>query len=118
MAGKSESVGKMYTGVHFSKHDKQRQNDNFLTGETWKYVPNTNFAYYSSMGRFAVQIVDDFPHQGTYLCTEEELRSQVNFHANMDNILNEAEGYTNIDYYKQFMEQAKQKEKEIEEENV
>ena len=44
MAGKTESVGKMYTGRHFSKDEKQRQNDNFLTGETWKYVPNTNFA--------------------------------------------------------------------------
>ena len=26
MAGKSESAGGMYEGVHFSKQDKQRQN--------------------------------------------------------------------------------------------
>ena len=102
MAGKTDSVDKMYTGRHFSKNEKQRQNDNFLTGETWKYVPNTNFAYYSSMGRFALQIGDDFPHQGTYLCTEEELKSEVNYYANIDNILNESEGYTNIDYYTQW----------------
>ena len=33
----------------------------------------------------------------------------------MDNILNEAEGYTNIDYYEQFMQQAQEKEAEKEE---
>ena len=88
--------------LNHSKSEKQRQNNNFLTGETWKYVPNTNFAYYSSMGRFAIQIKNDFPHQGTYLCTEEELKSEVNYYANIDNILNESEGYTNIDYYTQW----------------
>ena len=51
MAGKSESAGGMYEGVHFSKQDKQRQNDNFLVGETWKTVPNTDFGYYSNKGR-------------------------------------------------------------------
>ena len=110
MAGKSERAGGMYEGVHFSKQDKQRQNDNFLVGETWKTVPNTDFGYYSNKGRFAVKIMYD-------LCTEDELRSEINFHANSDNILNEAEGYTNIDYYEQFMQQA-QEEKEQEEENV
>jgi len=118
MAGKTESVGGMYTGKHFSRQDKQRQNDNFLTGETWKTVPNTDFGYYSSMGRFAVKVMHDFPNQGAYLCTEDELRSEINFYANSDNIMNEAEGYTNIDYYQQFMEQTKQEEKEQEEENV
>ena len=60
----------------------------------------------------------DFPHNGAYLCTEKELRSEVNFLANMDNILSEAEGYTNIDYYEKFMQQAQEEEKEKEEENV
>ena len=118
MAGKSEGTGALYKGKHFSRKDKMRQNDNHITGETWKVIPNTDFAYYSSLGRFCTSHNVDFPYNGAYLCTEEELRSQVNFHANMDNILNEAEGYTNIDYFTQYMEQAKQKEKEKEEENV
>ena len=42
----------------------------------------------------------------------------MNFLANMDNILSEAEGYTNIDYYEKFMQQAREEEKEKEEENV
>ena len=46
---------------------------------------------------------------------EKELRSEVNFLANMDNILSEAEGYTNIDYYEQFMQQAQKEEAEKEE---
>ena len=33
----------------------------------------------------------------------------------MDNILSEAEGYTNIDYYEQFMQQAQEQEAEKEE---
>ena len=33
---------------------------------------------------------------------EEELKSKVNYHANIHNIINESEGYTNIDYYTQW----------------
>ena len=77
--------------------------------------PNTDFAYYSNLGRFCTSHNVDFPHNGAYLCTEEELRSEVNFLANMDNILSEAEGYTNIDYYEQFMQQAQEQEAEKEE---
>ena len=113
MAGKSESVGKMYKGRHFSKEDKQRQNDNFLTGETWELIPNTDFAYVSSVARFAIRNDSDFPYQGVYLCTQEELKSNVNYVANMDNILNEAEGYTNVDYYQKWiLEIQKKKDKE------
>ena len=112
MAGKTESVSGMYTGRHFSKNEKQRQNDNHITGESWKQLRNTDFAYYSSMGRFCSSKGVDFPYSGAYLCTEEELKSEVNYLANMDNILNEAEGYTNVDYYTEWMEQKKQEEKD------
>ena len=108
MAGKTESVSGMYTGRHFSKNEKQRQNDNHITGESWKQLRNTDFAYYSSMGRFCSSEGVDFPYSGAYLCTEEELKSEVNYLANIDNILNEAEGYTNVDYYTEWMEQEKQ----------
>jgi len=108
MAGKTESVSGMYTGRHFSKNEKQRQNDNHITGESWKQLRNTDFAYYSSMGRFCSSKGVDFPHSGAYLCTEEELKAEVNYLANIDNILNEAEGYTNVDYYTEWMEQEKQ----------
>ena len=108
MAGKTESVSGMYTGRHFSKNEKQRQNDNHITGESWKQLRNTDFAYYSSMGRFCSSKGVDFPHSGAYLCTEEELKAEVNYLANIENILNEAEGYTNVDYYTEWMEQEKQ----------
>ncbi len=103
MAGTSESSNIKYTGKHFSRLDKMRQNDNPLTGETWKLIPHTDFAYVSSLGRFATSMQVDFPHSGAYLCTEEELRSQVNYYANMENILSEAEGHTNVDYYTMWM---------------
>ena len=112
MAGKTESVGSVYKGEHISKKRKIRQNDNHITGESWKQLRNTDFAYYSSMGRFCSSKGVDFPHSGAYLCTEEELKSEVNYLANMDNILNEAEGYTNVDYYTEWMEQEKQEEKD------
>ena len=47
MAGKSEGTGALYKGKHFSRKDKMRQNDNHITGETWKVIPNTDFAYYA-----------------------------------------------------------------------
>ena len=60
------------------------------------------------MGRFCSSKGVDFPHSGAYLCTEEELKAEVNYLANIENILNEAEGYTNVDYYTEWMEQEKQ----------
>ena len=102
MAGGGDSGGYKWNGKHLSKKDKQRQNDNTLTGEQWTQLPNTDFAYYSSHGRFATSKNVDFPHSGVYLCTEQELKEQVNYLANLDNILNESEGYTNIDYYTQW----------------
>ena len=84
MAGKSEGTGALYKGKHFSRKDKMRQNDNHITGETWKVIPNTDFAYYSSLGRFCTSHNVDFPYNGAYLCTEDELRSEINFHANSD----------------------------------
>ena len=77
MAGKSEGTGALYKGKHFSRKDKMRQNDNHITGETWKVIPNTDFAYYSSLGRFCTSHNVDFPYNGAYLCTEDELRSEV-----------------------------------------
>ena len=112
MAGTAEGGGYVYKGKNISKTEKQRQNDNHITGESWKQLRNTDFAYYSSMGRFCSSKGVDFPHSGAYLCTEEELKSEVNYLANIDNILNEAEGYTNVDYYTEWMEQEKQEEKD------
>ena len=99
MAGASDGGSTVYTGKHFSRKDKKRQNDNTLSGETWSLIPHTDFAYVSNLGRFATSMHMDFPYSGAYLCTENELKSEVNFYANMDNILAEAEGYTNVDYY-------------------
>ena len=79
----------------------KRQNDNVIKGEIWKLIPNTDFAYYSDHGRFGYSALF-WPYNGTYLCTEEELKSKVNYHANIHNIINEAEGYTNIYYYTQW----------------
>ena len=113
MAGKSESVGGVYKGEHISVSKKIRQNDSCIVGETWELIPNTDFAYVSSVARFAIRNDSDFPYQGAYLCTEEELRSNVNYVANMDNILNEAEGYTNVDYYQKWiLELHEKKDKE------
>mgnify|MGYP000002676689 FL=1 len=113
MAGKSESVGGVYKGEHISVSKKIRQNDSCIVGEIWELIPNTDFAYVSSVGRFAIKNDSDFPHQGAYLCTQEELRSNVNYVANMDNILNEAEGYTNVDYYQKWiLELHEKKDKE------
>jgi len=113
MAGKSESVGGVYKGEHISVSKKIRQNDSCIVGETWELIPNTDFAYVSSVARFAIRNDSDFPYQGAYLCTQEELKSNVNYVANMDNILNEAEGYTNVDYYKKWiLELHEKKDKE------
>ena len=113
MAGKSESVGGVYEGEHISVSKKIRQNDSCIVGETWELIPNTDFAYVSSVARFAIRNDSDFPYQGAYLCTQEELKSNVNYVANMDNILNEAEGYTNVDYYQKWiLELHEKKDKE------
>ena len=108
MAGASEAGQVVKAKFSFSKKDNKRQNDFCIGGEIWKNVPNTDFAYYSSMGRFCSSKGVDFPHSGAYLCTEEELKAEVNYLANIENILNEAEGYTNVDYYTEWMEQEKQ----------
>ena len=111
MAGTAEGGGYVYKGKNISKTEEQRQNDNHITGESWKQLRNTDFAYYSSMGRFCSSKGVDFPHSGAYLCTEEELKAEVNYLANIENILNEAEGYTNVDYYTKWTRQL-QEEKE------
>ena len=81
----------------------KRVNDNMIKGEIWELIPNTDFAYYSDHNRFCHSDKNVFPHTGgAYLCTEEELKKKVNYMANIDNILNESEGYTNIDYYTQW----------------
>ena len=74
-----------------------------IKGEIWELIPNTDFAYYSDHNRFCHSDKNVFPHTGgAYLCTEEELKKKINYMANIDNILNESEGYTNIDYYTQW----------------
>ena len=81
----------------------KRVNDNMIKGEIWELIPNTDFAYYSDHNRFCHSDKNVFPHTGgAYLCTEEELKKKINYMANIDNILNESEGYTNIDYYTQW----------------
>ena len=81
----------------------KRVNDNMIKGEIWKLIPNTDFAYYSDHNRFCYSDENIFPYAGSaYLCTEEKLKGKVNYMANTDNILNESEGYTNIDYYTQW----------------
>jgi hypothetical protein len=110
MAGGSDTGGYVYKGKHISLKDKKKQNDNHITGETWKLIPNTDFAFYSTQGRFCTSQNIDWPHSGAYLCTEQEIKEQVNYMANLENILNEAEGYTNIDYYSKWVEKEKHKE--------
>ena len=73
MAGKSESVGGVYEGEHISVSKKIRQNDSCIVGETWDVLPNTDFAYVSSVGRFAVRNDSDFPHQGAHLRNYQNL---------------------------------------------
>ena len=80
----------------------RRQNDNVIVGEVWQCVPNTEYAYTSNKGRYGYRYVMD-THSALYLCTENELRSRVNFFENTDNILSEAEGYTNVNYYDVWM---------------
>ena len=111
MAGKTEGVSGVYTGEHISKQRKIRQNDSCIVGETWDVLPNTDYAYISSVGRFAIRNDSDFPHQGAYLCTEEELKGEVNFWENSDNILNDTEGYINIDYYNKWKNETTEGEK-------
>lgn len=79
-----------------------RQNDNVITGEVWKCVPNTEYAFTSNKGRYGYRYVMN-NHSALYLCTENELRSRVNFFENTDNIFAEAEGYTNVNYYDKWM---------------
>jgi len=111
MAGKTEGVSSVYTGEHISKQRKIRQNDSCIVGETWDVLPNTDYAYISSVGRFAIRNDSDFPHQGAYLCTEEELKGEVNFWGNSDNILNDTEGYINVDYYNKWKNETTEGEK-------
>ena len=53
MAGASEAGAAIKTKFSFSKKDNKRQNDFCIGGEIWKKVPNTDFAYYSTHGRFS-----------------------------------------------------------------
>jgi len=84
MAGGGAAGGYVWKGPHFSIKDRQRQNDNHITGETWKLIPNTDYAYYSTQGRFCTSRGVDFPYSGAYLCTEDELKEQVNYIANLE----------------------------------
>ena len=111
MAGGSDTGGYEWNGKHCSKRDKKRQNDNIITGEQWLLIPNTDFAFYSTQGRFCTSQNIDWPHSGAYLCTEEELKGEVNFWGNSDNILNDTEGYINVDYYNKWKNETTEGEK-------
>ena len=84
--------------------DQMRQNDNIITGELWEKFPNTDYAFVSNKGRYGYLNDTRFPYRGVNLCTEQELKDKINFLENVGNILNEAEGYTNVDYYQQWKE--------------
>ena len=108
MAGASEAGEGVKTKISFSKKDNKRQNDYCLGGEIWKNVPNTDFAYYSTHGRFSSSKDVGFPGNGCILCTEEELKQEVNEWADPDK--------SGKDFFTLWMDQAKESEKESEQE--
>ena len=75
-----------------------------LGGEIWKNVPNTDFAYYSTHGRFSSSKDVGFPGNGCILCTEDELKKEVNEWADPDN--------SGKDFFTLWMAQAKESEEE------
>ena len=74
MAGASEAGSVIKTKFSFRKKDNKRQNDFCIGGEIWKKVPNTDFAYYSTHGRFSSSKDLGFPGNGCILCSEEEIK--------------------------------------------
>ena len=102
--------------IHFSCRSQKlgsRQNQylpstNIIFGEIWKNVPNTDFAYYSTHGRFSSSKDVGFPGNGCILCTEEELKQEVNEWADPDK--------SGKDFFTLWMDQAKESEKESEQE--
>ena len=84
MAGASEAGAAIKTKFSFSKKDNKRQNDFCIGGEIWKKVPNTDFAYYSTHGRFSSSKDLGFPGNGCILCSEEEIKKEVNEWADSD----------------------------------
>ena len=84
MAGASEAGNVVKAKFSFSKKDNKRQNDCCIGGEIWKNIPNTDFAYYSTHGRFASSKDIGFPGNGSILCKEEELKKEVNDLADSD----------------------------------
>ena len=106
MAGASEAGEVVKAKFSFSKKDNKRQNDYCLGGEIWKNVPNTDFAYYSTHGRFSSSKDVGFPGNGCILCAEEELKQEVNEWADPDK--------SGKDFFTLWMEQAKESEKESE----
>jgi|TARA_B100000900_G_scaffold353135_1_gene321111 hypothetical protein len=77
MAGGGDAGGYKWNGKHISLKEKQRQNDNHITGETWVKMPDVDFAYKSSQGRYCTSQGVAFPYSGAYLCTEEEIMEQI-----------------------------------------
>ena len=84
MAGTSEAGQVAKAKFSFSKKENKRQNDFCIGGEIWKNVPNTDFAYYSTHGRFSSSKDIGFPGNGCILCNEEEIKKEVNEWADPD----------------------------------
>ncbi len=99
MAGGGTAGGYVYKGKNPSIKERLRQNDCHITGETWTQIPNTDFAYYSSQGRFCTSKDIDWPYSGAYLCTEEELKEQVNYIANLERDNIDSRLFKHKDYY-------------------
>ena len=104
MAGASEAGEVVKAKFSFSKKDNKRQSDYCLGGEIWKNVPNTDFAYYSTHGRFSSSKDVGFPGNGCILCTEDELKKEVNEWADPDN--------SGKDFFTLWMAQTKESEEE------
>ena len=60
---------------------------------------NTDYAYYSTQGRFCTSRGVDFPYSGAYLCTEDELKEQVNYIANLEKDNIDSRLLSHKDYY-------------------
>ena len=77
MAGASEAGEVVKAKFSFSKKDNKRQNDYCLGGEIWKNVPNTDFAYYSTHGRFSSSKDVGFPEMDAFYVLKMSLKKKL-----------------------------------------
>ena len=103
MAGASEAGDVVKAKFSFSKKDNKRQNDYCLGGEIWKNVPNTDFAYYSTMVDFRLQKTLVSLEMDAFYVLKMSLK-EVNEWADPDN--------SGKDFFTLWMAQAKESEEE------